>query len=157
MTEVRTTRTIPASPDRVYRAWLDPELLERWMTAGNRNVTRVEVDERIGGRHSVWHADSTGDVGGFESELLELEPGRRIVFLWRFVGPGRAYDPTHDSRLTVTLAEASGNSTELTLLHERLEAFATAMPEVAAMVETGWATALDNLVALEVEEPAAAR
>jgi uncharacterized protein YndB with AHSA1/START domain len=142
MTEaVRLQRTIPAPPERVYRAWLDPELLRQWMSPAGFDVTRAEVDERVGGRFRVSHSGESG----FEAEVLELVPDERIVLLWRFVGRDGTYDPTHDSLLTVELREAPGG-TELTLVHERLEAFRAAMPEIAANVETGWSQALDKLV-----------
>jgi uncharacterized protein YndB with AHSA1/START domain len=145
MTAVRLQRTIPAPPERVYRAWLDPELLSRWMAPGSLNVTRAEVDERVGGRYRIWHADLEGEVGGFEAELLELVPGERIVLRWGFVGPDRLAGPTFDSLLTVTLREAPGGATELTLVHERLDALRNALPEVADKVGVGWELALDKL------------
>jgi uncharacterized protein YndB with AHSA1/START domain len=46
---VRLERTIPASPAQVYRAWLDPELLTRWMAPGTYAIIRAEVDDRSGG------------------------------------------------------------------------------------------------------------
>ena len=51
---VRLRRTIFATPDHVYRAWLDPDLLRRWLAPPGFVVTRVEVDERPGGRWRVW-------------------------------------------------------------------------------------------------------
>jgi RNA polymerase sigma factor (sigma-70 family) len=51
---VRLRRTIFATPDRVYRAWLDPDLLRRWLAPPGFVVTRVEIDERTGGRWRVW-------------------------------------------------------------------------------------------------------
>ena len=145
MTAVRLQRTIPAPPERVYRAWLDPAVLARWMAVGSRAVTRADVDERVGGHLRIWQATSGGDAGGFDAELLELVPDERIVLKWRFVGPDRQFDPAHDSLLSITLRPAGDGGTELMLVHERLEAFAAAMPEVAAYVETGWRLALDQL------------
>jgi uncharacterized protein YndB with AHSA1/START domain/DNA-binding transcriptional ArsR family regulator len=150
---VRLHRTIPAPPERVYRAWLEPDLLRRWLAPGSFEVTRVEVDERVGGRYRIWHASADGDVGGFECELLELVPSQRIVFRWGFVGPERAAGPAYDSLLTITLAEAPGGATALTLVHERLDALHAAMPEVAEDVGPGWAMVLDKL-AEAIEEVA---
>jgi uncharacterized protein YndB with AHSA1/START domain len=148
MTEICLQRTIPASPDRVYRAWLEPDVLRRWLAPGELTVTRVEGDERVGGSYRIWQASPEGDdVGGFEWELVELVPDERIVFLWRFVGPDRDVDPALDSRLTVTLREAPGGATELTLVHDRLDAFGAAMPDIAEQVRPGWGMALDNLPA----------
>jgi uncharacterized protein YndB with AHSA1/START domain len=147
---VRLERTIPATPHQVYRAWLEPELLRRWMAPGGLEVTRAEVDEQPGGHFRIWHADAGAEVGGFECELLELVPDERLVFRWGFAGPDRADGPVYDSLLTVTLREAPGGGTVLTLVHERLDALAAAMPQVAGNVGHGWDSALGKL-------PAAAR
>jgi uncharacterized protein YndB with AHSA1/START domain len=142
---VRLERTIPAPPDRVYRAWLDPELLAKWMVPGSYSVTRAEVDERAGGRYRIWHADAGCDIGGFDCEIVELVAGQRIVFRWGFVGPDRRDGPAFDSLLTVTLREAPGGATLLTLVHERLDDLATALPHVAANVGAGWEDCLGKL------------
>ncbi len=150
---VRLERTIPATPHEVYRAWLDPELVSQWFFAGDRRVSRVEVDERVGGHHRIWHSRDNEPHGGFDCELLELVPDRRIVFLWRFVGPERDIDSSLDSRLTVSFDEAPGGGTTLSLVHEQLDAFAAAMPQVSANVEAGWSSALDNLEAWATRAP----
>jgi uncharacterized protein YndB with AHSA1/START domain len=144
-TVVRLQRVIPAPPERVYRAWLDPELLRGWLAPGDSEVTRVEVDERVGGHYRIWQAGPGGEVGGFECELLELVPSERLVFRWGFVGPGRTEGPVFDSLLTVTFAETADGQTQLTLVHERLDDLAAAMPDVAANVEPGWESVLEKL------------
>jgi uncharacterized protein YndB with AHSA1/START domain len=143
--DIRLQRTISATPERVYRAWLDPELLRRWLAPGSMEVTRVEVDERVGGYYRIWQGSAAGEVGGFECELLELVPNRRIVFRWGFVGPERTSGPTYDSLLTISLDEAPGGATALTLVHERLDALHAAMPDVAKSVGPGWDMVLDKL------------
>ena len=151
MTAVRLQRTIPAPPDEVYRAWLDPGLLRRWLAPGGLEVTHAEVDERVGGRYRIWHAGAEGEVGGFECELLELVPNERIVWRWGFVGLDRLEGPIYDSLLTVTLASAPDGATDLTLVHERLDDLREAMPDVADAVGPGWEMVLDNLAALAGE------
>ena len=146
-TAVRLERTIPATPHQVYRAWLEPELLRRWMAPGGLEMIRAEVDERPGGHYRIWHADAGTEAGGFDCEILELTPGERLVFRWGFVGPDCAAGPCYDSLLTVTLRAAPGGGTVLTLVHERLDALAAAMPQVAANVGPGWESALDKLLA----------
>jgi uncharacterized protein YndB with AHSA1/START domain len=145
---VRLHRTISAPPERVYRAWLEPELLRRWLAPGVE-VTRVEVDERVGGHYRIWH----GDAGGFECELLELVPAQRIVFRWGFVGPERLTGPAYDSLLTITLREEQNGATALTLVHERLDDLYAAMPYVAENVGPGWEMVLGRLAAI-IEEVA---
>lgn len=147
-TAVRITRTIAAPPARVYRAWLDPELLRSWLAPASLSVKQVEVEERVGGHHRTWQVDPGGeDVGGFEATIVELVPEQRIVFEWGFVGPERVADPSHASLLTVSFAAAPEGATELTLVHERLDALHAAMPEIAENIGRGWGMALDKLEA----------
>jgi uncharacterized protein YndB with AHSA1/START domain len=144
---VRLERIIPAEPHQVYRAWLDPDLLQRWLAPGGLEVKRVAIDERVGGHYRVWQADSGSDVGGFDCELLELVPDQRIVFRWGFAGPARGDGPVFDSLLTITLRGAPGGATALTLVHERLDELTAAMPDVARNVGPGWQLVLDKLAA----------
>ena len=153
-TAVRLERTIPASPGQVYRAWLDPGLLARWMAPGSYAVTGAEVDERVGGHYRIWHADPSGtEIGGFDCELTALVPGQRIVFRWGFVGPERRSGPVFDSLLTVTLREAPAGGTVLTLVHERLDDLAAALPEVAENVGPGWEGVLGQLAGVLSRAP----
>jgi uncharacterized protein YndB with AHSA1/START domain len=146
--EVRIERLIAAPPSRVYRAWLEPELLRRWLAPGSMEVARVEVDERVGGYVRIWQTHNGQDAGGFECRLIELVPDQRIVFRWGFVGPQRTKGPTFDSLLTITLQASPGNSTALTLVHERLDDLERAMPDVARNVGIGWETVFDKLAKL---------
>jgi uncharacterized protein YndB with AHSA1/START domain len=144
---VRVERVLSAPPHQVYRAWLSPELIRRWMAPGYQ-VTRVEVDERVGGSYRVWHADAGVPVGGFEAEILELVPSARIVWRWGFAGPDRDNGPVYDSRLSVTLREAADGGTLLTLVHERLDDLAAELPQVADKVGSGWNGVLARLDAI---------
>ena len=56
---VRLQRAIPAPPERVYRAWLEPDLIRRWLAPGGVEVARVEVDERAGGPYRIWHQETS--------------------------------------------------------------------------------------------------
>ena len=81
-TAVQVRRTIAAPPERVYRAWLDPQLMAKWFAPAVFTVRKAEVDERVGGRLSIWHADGEGnDVGGSESEIGELVPANASCWI----------------------------------------------------------------------------
>jgi hypothetical protein len=54
--------------------------------------------------------------------------------------------------LTITLREAPGGATVLTLVHERLDELTAAMPHVAGSVGPGWEMVLVKLAALVEEE-----
>ena len=145
ITAVRLERVIPAPPRDVYSAWLDPDLLRRWMAPGGITVKQAAVEPRVGGCFRIWHQEAGADVGGFECEILELVPDTRIVFRWGMGGPERTAGPVYDSRLTVTFQAATEGGTLLTLVHERLEDLAAALPHVARNVEAGWRLVLEKL------------
>lgn len=66
---IRISAIIPASPERVYGAWLDSEEHSAitHSTAG--------IEPWIGGRHSAWG-------GSIRGTTVELQPGRRIAQTW---------------------------------------------------------------------------
>ena len=58
--QIRLHRVIPASRHEVYRAWLEPDVLRRWLAPGDAGVTRIEVDECVGGRFRIWRGTDSG-------------------------------------------------------------------------------------------------
>jgi uncharacterized protein YndB with AHSA1/START domain len=146
VTSVRLQRTIPASPARVYRAWLDPDVLLRWAAPVVYDAVRVEVDERVGGHYRSWHVDAEGrDVGGFDCEILELVPDERVVFRWQFVGPDRVPLAEASSRLTIALRPVPPDACELTLVHDRLDGLERAVPGMTDATRRGWSGTLGRL------------
>lgn len=105
----------------------------------------MEVDEKVGGHYRVWHAESGTERGGFDAQIVELVANERLVFRWGFVGPEGRDGPVYDSMLRVTFDETAEGTTALTLVHERLDDLAAAMPEAAANVRVGWDDVLDKL------------
>ena len=71
---------------------------------------------------------------GFEGVYVALDPPRRIVQSWRWLGDDR------DSRVTVELVPAGGG-TDLTVVHDRVDA------ETAVAYEQAWRDCLDRLPA----------
>ena len=135
-------RTLAAPRERVFRAFLDPELLVRWMHPDELAVTHAEVDARVGGRHLVEHLDAEGARHAFESVIEELVPDERLVLAFTFCGPGGARE---DTRLTVTLRDAEGGGTELRLV-QTLPGDAAAFDPPS--VDAGWTQVLARLAAL---------
>ena len=96
---VRLRRTIFATPDRVYRAWLDPDLLRRWLAPPGFVVTRVEVDERPGGRWRVWLGRELApssvprDAHGFEVITVDDDERTSPMTDDRRTVRHRAHDP----------------------------------------------------------------
>jgi uncharacterized protein YndB with AHSA1/START domain len=140
---VRREITLSAPAHAVYRAWLTPEILRRWLAPGDSECARAEVDERVGGRFQIWQEQDGRPIGGFDAEILELEPDRRIVWRWGMTGPDR--DQMFDSTLTVILDDTADGGTLLRLTHERLDDLYAAMPELAGQFGAGWEDVLHKL------------
>lgn len=152
----RVQRILRFPRERVFRAWLDPETIVRWFVDPSFTDGRAEVDERVGGHYRIFQVDPAGELtGGSENRILELVPNERIVLAWRFAGPKCETDLMPEGRLTVTFAEPRPGETELTVVHERLDELAAAMPEMAGHVQTGWEQTLDRLAPTLSSEAAA--
>jgi uncharacterized protein YndB with AHSA1/START domain len=99
-------RRFEATPEEVYRAHMEPELLQQWMLGPDGWTMPVCVNEaKPGGR--IRYEWSDGKGGGFflTGEILELDPPNRIVHVERMHLP----DPTPDNRVVTTFtAEETG-------------------------------------------------
>lgn len=106
----RVTRRFRASAEDVFDAWLNPELARQWFAPGLGEMTRVEIDPRVGG--TFWLVQRRGaEEAQHTGEYLELDRPRRLVFTWR------TPPLTESSRVIVEIA-AKGDGCELTLTHE---------------------------------------
>jgi len=106
MTEsLQLSTVLPASPQRVYQAWLSSE--EHGLFTGGV----AEIDPAAGGAFTAWD-------GYIQGKTLELEPFSRILQAWRTTD-FPAGSP--DSLLEVTLAGAEGG-TQITLVHTEIPA-----------------------------------
>jgi uncharacterized protein YndB with AHSA1/START domain len=68
------------SPERVFNAWLDPEIAGRWLFAtASHPMTHVEIDARVEG--SFCFAEQRGGESiRHTGEYIEIVPHRRLVF-----------------------------------------------------------------------------
>lgn len=108
------TRHYNASPEKVWRAWTDPEALKEWFKPDDSfSVPLAETDVRVGGRFSVLMVSSEGEEHEASGVYLEVVPNRKLVFTWVW-----KETPERKTLVTVTL-RPSGSGTELELKHEQ--------------------------------------
>ncbi|HMU25924.1 MAG TPA: SRPBCC family protein [Solirubrobacterales bacterium] len=138
---VHLVKVVQAPPEMVYRAFIDPDELVRWMHPDAFTGVSASNDPRVGGRGELIHALDGEEVGGFNWQYLEVVPGRRLVMDWQF-GPAGADPDGHHSRLTIELREAGPGATEVSLTHDRL---GDVPPGGPTGVSTGWTQALASL------------
>lgn len=143
---IRLHRVLRAPAERVYRAFINPDALCRWLPPYGflGTIDRIDVREG-GGFHMTFTNFELGHSHGFESSFIELVPNTRIRLADKFDDPAWAAD----MRKTITLREVSCG-TELEILHENLPAF---IP--LDMCYLGWQESLIQLAQLvEHEIPA---
>lgn len=106
---VRIVRDFDAPAERVYRAWTDPELVEKWLGPKNTPMRIESWDARTGGSYR-YRAERDGEViASFYGSFHEARPGERLVqtFTWEGAPDGVAletmtFEDLGDGRSRVT-------------------------------------------------------
>lgn len=116
---VSAVRSIKAEPDRVFKAFQDPQDLNEWFTKG------AVVDFRVGGRYE----NQDGDSG----EFLEIDSPRLLAFTWE----QPEHEPGSSVRVELTRRRTA---TAVSIEHLNLASF-----EEVCDLNIGWNWALDSL------------
>jgi uncharacterized protein YndB with AHSA1/START domain len=86
---VHLHRVLRAPAERVYRAFLDPQAMAKWLPPHGFTGQVHEMDARVGGRHRMSFTNfTTGASHSFGGTYVELEPHERIRYTDRFDDPG---------------------------------------------------------------------
>src|SRR3954462_7394990 len=96
---VRLHRVLKAKPERVYRAFLEPDAMAKWLPPYGFTCKVHHMEARVGGSYRMSFTKfSTGNGHAFGGEYLELVPGERIRYADRFD------DPNLPGQMQVTIA-----------------------------------------------------
>lgn len=103
-------RVIKAPRESVFQAWLNPDMLARFMIpADGMNVPSAEADAREGGRFSIVMQAGENQIP-HSGTYLTIDPHSKLVFTWE--------SPFSVEGSTVTLdLAAHDDGTEITLTH----------------------------------------
>ena len=86
---IRLHRVLKTKPERLYKAFLDPDALVKWMAPHGFTAKVHQLDARVGGTYKMSFTNfSTGSSHSFGGEYLELVPNQRIRHTDRFDNPG---------------------------------------------------------------------
>ena len=133
---VRLHRVLRAKPERVYRAFLDPAGLAKWLPPYGFTCTVHEMDARVGGRFRMSFTNFTnGKSHAFGGEYLELVPSERIRYTDTFE------DPNLPGEMQTTIVlKAVSCGTDIDIVQENL-------PEMipVEMCYLGWQESLAQL------------
>ncbi|RZT05471.1 Uncharacterized conserved protein YndB, AHSA1/START domain [Duganella sp. CF402] len=85
---VQLHRVFKSTADRVYRAFLHPDALAKWLPPHGFFGTVHEMDARVGGKYRMSFTNlTTGGSHSFGGEYLELVPGQKLRYSAQFDDP----------------------------------------------------------------------
>jgi len=82
---IRLHRVLRATPERVYKAFLDPDAMAKWLPPNGFTGKVHHMDARVGGSHKMSFTNfTTGKSHSFGGTYVELKPNERIRYTDRF-------------------------------------------------------------------------
>ena len=111
---IRLHRVLRATPEKVYRAFLDGDAMTKWLPPNGFTSKVHHIDAKVGGTYKMSFTNfSTGKSHSFGGEYLELVPHERIRHTDRFDDPNLP----GEMQTTITLKKVSCG-TELNVVQE---------------------------------------
>ena len=136
---IRLHRVLAAKPERVYRAFLDPDAMAKWLPPNGFTGKVHHMEARVGGTHKMSFTNFTsGKSHSFGGRYLELVPNERIRYTDSFDDPNLP----GEMQVTISLKKVSVG-TELSVVQE-------GVPDVipAEACYLGWQESLAQLAKL---------
>lgn len=131
---------IATTPDKVWQALTDTELMAQYWVGPKSDCARVNVsDWKPGSRWEHQHDDDASKVD-IVGKVIESTPPRRLVMTW--ARPSEADDETKHARLTFDIEPHIDGLVRLTVTHDELDA------QMLAGISGGWPMVLSNLKTL---------
>jgi uncharacterized protein YndB with AHSA1/START domain len=91
---IRITRDFDSSPERVFQAWTDPDLIARWLGPRDSEIRIDSWDARTGGSYRYASVRNGEEVAAFYGSFHEIRPNVRLVqtFTWEGMPDGVSLD-----------------------------------------------------------------
>ncbi len=142
---IQLHRVLRATPERIYRAFLNAEALAKWLPPNGFTAKVHHLEAKVGGTHKMSFTNfSTGQSHAFGGSYLELVPNERIRYTDQFDDPNLP----GEMQVTISLKPVSVG-TELSIVQEGVP---DVIPTEACYL--GWQESLTLLAQLvEVEIP----
>lgn len=135
----RLHRILTASPEKVYRAFIEADALAKWLPPNGFTCTVHHLDPVVGGTFRMSFRNfTTGHSDAFSGEFLELVPGALVRYTDRFDNPALP----GDIEVTIVLKKVS-MGTELDITQSGIP---DVIPVEACYL--GWQQSLRNLAKL---------
>jgi uncharacterized protein YndB with AHSA1/START domain len=91
---IRIIRDFDAPPDRVFKAWVDPDLIVQWLGPKSSDIRIDQWDARTGGSYRYASVQDGEEVAAFYGSFHEVRPSERLVqtFTWEGMPDGVSLD-----------------------------------------------------------------
>ena len=143
--ELMLTRLIDAPPEKVYRAWTDPQLLKQWFAPLPYTTPVAELDVRPGGSAFIVMRGPDGKDLPNHGVYLEVVPNQRLVSTDAYV---KAWEPSEKPFMTLILTfEDEAGKTRYTARARHWTAADREAHEKMGFHQ-GWGICTDQLTAL---------
>lgn len=144
--ELVLTREINAPPEKLFRAWTQPELLKQWFAPLPFTTPHAELDVRPGGSSLIVMRGPDGTDYPNRGVYLEVVPNERLVSTDAFT---HAWQPSEKPFMTLilTFEDIGGGRTRYTARVRHWTVEDREMHEKMGFHE-GWGTCADQLAAL---------
>jgi uncharacterized protein YndB with AHSA1/START domain len=83
---IRITRDFDAPPERVFRAWVDPDLVARWLGPDQTTMRLDAWDARTGGSYRYVALRDGEEIARFYGSFHEVRPSERLVQTFTYEG-----------------------------------------------------------------------
>ncbi|NML47897.1 SRPBCC family protein [Ramlibacter sp. G-1-2-2] len=136
---VRLHRVLRAPPQRVFRAFTEPDAMLRWLPPFGFTAKVFEMDPKVGGSWRMSFSNfGTGNGHSFGGKYLEVVPGERLRYTSVFDDPNLPGE-----MVTSVTLRAVSCGTEMTVVQEGIPAV---IPTEACYL--GWQESLKQLAQL---------
>jgi len=133
---IRLHRVFKTTPEKLYKAFITPEAMVKWLPPHGFTAKVHEMDARVGGKYKMSFTNfGAGQSHAFGGEYLELVPGKRLRYVDKFD------DPNMPGAMTVTIElKKVSVGTEINITQEGVP---DAIPAEACYL--GWGESLELL------------
>jgi uncharacterized protein YndB with AHSA1/START domain len=136
---VRLHRVLIAKPEKIFRAFVEPDAIASWLPPNGFLCTVHELEAKVGGKHRMSFRNfTTSGSHSFGGTYMEVVPGERLVYTDRFDDTGLPGEMT-----TTVALKAVSVGTELSIEQQGIP---DVIPREACYL--GWQESLRKLAKL---------
>jgi len=127
-------RVIFSTPERIFDAWTQPQLLTQWWGPKNVTCPSTEIDLRVGGRYRIANQMPDGSTVWITGVFEEIDRPIKLVYSW-----STSSQKQPSERVSIFL-QSQEDATQVTIVHENIPT-----QQLVISHSAGWDGCLDGL------------